>query len=46
MSESYYVPHVLGVEKNNDARKIIQKKPNHTDDPSDILRAVSIAFAC
>ncbi|XP_022808035.1 uncharacterized protein LOC111345047 [Stylophora pistillata] len=29
-----------GVEKNNDdARRIIQRKTNHTDDPADILRA-------
>ena len=30
----------LGVEKNNDdARRILQCKTNHTDDPADILRA-------
>lgn len=40
MPESYYVAHILGVEKNNDdARKNIQRKTNHTDDPADILRA-------
>lgn len=31
---------LAGVEKNNDdARKIIQRKSNHTDDPAEILRA-------
>ena len=31
---------MLGVEKNNDdARQIIQRKSNHTDDPPDVLRA-------
>lgn len=30
----------LGVEKNNDdARRILQRKTNHTDDPAEILRA-------
>ena len=31
---------LAGVEKNNDdARKIIQRKSNHTDDPAEVLRA-------
>lgn len=31
---------LLGVEKNNDdARRILQRKTNHTDDPAEILRA-------
>jgi len=30
---------VLGVEKNNDdARRIIQRKSNHNDDPAEVLR--------
>ena len=30
---------VLGVEKNNDdARRIIQRKSNHSDDPAEVLR--------
>ena len=30
----------LGVKNNNDdARRILQRKTNHTDDPADILRA-------
>ena len=31
---------LAGVEKNNDdAGKIIQRKSNHTDDPTEVLRA-------
>ena len=31
---------LAGVEKNNDdARKILQRRSNHTDDPAEVLRA-------
>ena len=38
--DSMLIFKLAGVEKNNDdARKIIQRKSNHTDDPAEVLRA-------